>query len=115
MTEPSPSVVAVRTLTGLRDTELTNDELSALLELHGDVVKLAAADALEIRAGQLTTAVASDDISIDGSKRASVLMQRATRLREQAATEAADSDDGFFFEAVGGTTARPELTERRCW
>jgi len=102
----------LRLLTRLSDDELPDSEAEALLELTGHNVKLAAADALEAVAMTLTS-VQSDDISIDGSKRASVLMARAARLREQAA--AADEDDGFFFDVVGGVPARPELTERGCW
>jgi nitrous oxidase accessory protein NosD len=105
----------VRTLTGLDATELTDDNIAALLEVNGGIVKLAAAGALEVLAGQLITAVQSDDISLDGSKRAAVLMARAGRLREQAAAEAADGDDGFFFDIVTPGTAQPELTERGWW
>lgn len=110
MADPTATV---RLLTGLTAPELADDQIDQLLDLHDQVVKLAAADALEIRAGQLTTAVSSDDISIDGSKRAAVLMQRAARLREQAAAE--DADGSFFFDLAGGTAARPELTERLRW
>lgn len=106
----------VRLLTGLTVDELGAGDIDTLLELNGDVVKLAAADALEVVAGQLATISAeSDDIKIDGSKRAAVLMARATRLREQAAAELADSDDGFTFDVVDTFTCRPELTERPCW
>jgi hypothetical protein len=103
----------VRSITGLSDVELTDDNIAALLELNGDVVKLAAADALEVLAGRLVTAVSSDDISIDGSKRATVLMARAARLREQAQADA--DDDGFTFDVVPSGTCQPELTERGCW
>lgn len=115
MTEPSPSRAAVRTLTGLLAADIDDSEIDALLEMHGGAVKLAAADALEVVAGQLVTAVSSDDISLDGSKRATVLMARARTLRAQAADEAAASDDGFFFDVVGGVGSRPELTERGQW
>lgn len=104
----------VRATTRLTTTELPDLDIDALLESNGNVVKLAAADALEGFASTLTS-VTSDDISIDDSKRATVLMQRAIRLREQAAQEAADSDDGFSFDVVGSGTCRPELTERPCW
>lgn len=114
MTEPSPARAAVRTLTGLAVADLADSELDALLEMHGGGVKLAAADALEVVAGQIATSVTSDDISLDGSKRATILLARARTLRAQAADEAADSDDGFFFDVVGGTSGRPELTEREC-
>jgi hypothetical protein len=107
----------VRLLTGLTDVELTDDQIDALLELNAPYVgsvKLTAADALEVLAGQLATISAeSDDIKIDGSKRAAVLMARATRLREQALAEADDA--GFTFDIVPSGTCRPELTERPCW
>lgn len=106
------ALTAARTVTGLTAAEMPDDSLTALLELHDGSVKLAAADALEVVAGQLVTAVTSDDISLDGSKRAGVLMARAGRLRQQAADEAAASDDGFYFGVVGGVDHRPELTER---
>lgn len=103
------TVEQVRLLTRLTDVELTDVEIDVLLELNDDFVKLAAADALESYASTLTS-VTSDDISIDGSKRAAVLMARAARLRDQA--QAAADDEGFAFDVVGGVSARPELTER---
>lgn len=105
----------VRTITGLSELEVTNDNIATHLELNDNSVKLAAADALEVYASTLTS-VQSDDISIDGSKRATVLLKRAASLREQAAAAIADSDDGFSFDVVNSGTCRPELTERRpCW
>jgi hypothetical protein len=112
MAEP---LAIVRTLTGLTVGELPDAELTALLELNAGVVKRAAADALEVVAGQLITAVSSDDISLDGSKRATVLMARAARFRAQAAEESASSDDGFYFDVVEPVRSRPELTERGYW
>jgi hypothetical protein len=105
----------VRALTGLSTAELDDAQIDVFLEVNAAYVgstKLAAADALEVYAGQLT-AVQSDDISIDGSKRAAVLMARAARLREQALAEADDA--GFTFEIVPSGYCRPELTERPCW
>ena len=103
----------VRLLTGLTDGEISNTGITALLEMNDGTVKLAAADALETVAGQLATVTASsDDISIDGSKRAGVLMARASRLRAAAAADAADH--GFFFDVVAPAGYRPELTPRDC-
>ena len=102
----------VRTLTGLTAAEMPELTITSLLELNDDSVRLAAADALETYAGTLITAVQSDDISLDGSKRATVLMARAARLRELAAAAAAETDDGFSFDVVFPTSYRPELTER---
>lgn len=116
MTSPTnAAVTAVRTLTGLTAAEMPDDNVTALLEASGSNIKLAAADALEVVAGQIATSITSDDISLDGSKRATVLMARAARLRALAGQEAADADDGFYFGIVGGVDARPELTERGCW
>lgn len=103
----------VRMLTGLAVDELTDAEIFDWLDLNDGQPRLAAADALETYAGQLITAVQSDDISLDGSKRAGVLMARAARLRQQIADAAADS--GFFFEVVDTPQARAELTERSGW
>lgn len=104
----------VRLLTGLTVDELPDTDIDTLLELNGDVVKLAAADALETFAGTLATISAeSDDIKVDGSKRATLLMGRAARLREQAATDADDA--GFTFDVIPAGTCRPELTPRPCW
>ncbi len=104
----------VRAITRLTVADLSDLDVEALLDANGGSVKLASADALETYATTLTS-VQSDDISIDGSKRAGVLMTRAARLRQLAAQESADSDDGFFFDVVGGTSTRPELTERGGW
>lgn len=105
-----PAVTTVRLLSRLTPTELPDDEIVALLELNDDFPRLAAADALETYAGTLITAVQSDDISLDGSKQAGVLMARAARLRDQAA--AAASDEAFAFDTVFDSPGRPELTER---
>lgn len=113
MTEPNP-LAAVRVLSGLTVGDISDDDLAALLDANDNFPRLAAADALEVFASTLTS-VQSDDISIDGSKRASVLMARSARLRAQAAQESADSDDGFYFAVAGGVDTRPELTERGSW
>lgn len=80
----------VRLLTGLGDTELTDESIHGLLVLNSGAVRLAAADALETFAGSLT-AVQSDDISIDGSKRATALLARASSLRAVHAQEVASA------------------------
>lgn len=100
------AVDQVRLLTGLTDTELTDGDIDSFLELSGDDAKLAAAEALEVFASRLQTiTVTSDDISIDGSKRAVALLARAARLRAQS------GDDGFTFDVVFDGCAVPELTE----
>jgi hypothetical protein len=70
--------------------EFTDDEVQAFLDLEDGAIRLAAADALETLAGRLQS-VESDDIKIDGSKRAGVLMAQATKLREQHAATAGGS------------------------
>ena len=94
----------VRLLTGLTVGEIADEQITALLDLHGQDVKLAAAEALDIVASQLIS-VSSDDISLDGTKRASALTARAAQLRAQAAA------DGFTFDVVDTMWPRPELTE----
>ncbi len=101
----------VRLLTGLPTADLDDAQILDLLELNGDDARLAAADALEQYATTLVD-VLSDDITLNQSKRAGLLMSRAARLREQAAAEA---DDGVVFDVVGGVPSRPELTERERW
>lgn len=98
----------VRLLTGLLAGDLPDASITQLLALNDGSVRLSAADALETVASQLTS-VESDDISIDGSKRATILMARAARLRDQAAEEAGDG--GFFFGIVDQANCHPELTE----
>jgi hypothetical protein len=97
----------VRALTGLSTAELDDAQIDVFLEVNAAYVgstKLAAADALEVYAGQLT-AVQSDDISIDGSKRAAVLMARATKIREQHYLH--DGGDFFFDTVCGPDYVRP--------
>jgi hypothetical protein len=99
----------VRLLTGLDSSELTDEQILDWLEFAGDEPRLAAAEALEAFATTLLD-VASDDITLNGSRRAPILMARAARRRETGAE--AEADDGFYFDVVGGTGCRPELTER---
>jgi len=107
---PDPTA-QVRLLTGLPADELADAQILDWLDFYPDP-RLAAAEALDAYAGTLLD-VTSDDITLAGSKRATTLMSRAARLREQVATEAAQAaeDDGFVFDIVDGNTARPELTE----
>jgi hypothetical protein len=104
-------VDAIRTLTGLDTTALTDQAALDLLNLNDGALRLAAADALEVHASRLES-MSSDDVSVDGSKRAAVLLKRADRLRELHEA----SDDGvFFFDGVFDGRGRPELTPRECF
>jgi hypothetical protein len=95
--------------TKLNDPVFEDGDLDALLAAEGDVVKLAAALALEIIAGDeaLTSKVIrTQDLTTDGAKLAAQLIAQADRWREQA-------DEGFFevFDLPAPVTT-PELTER---
>lgn len=106
MADPADTV---RLLTGLTATEVTADEITTLLKLNDGQPKVAAADALEIAAGRLTS-ITSDDVTVDGSKRAAVLLTRAQQLRGQHADDQAD--DEFAVDVLFDSPHRPELTER---
>lgn len=105
------NIQQVRLLTRLSDTELTDDDIDNWLDLTGDVPRLAAAEALEAVASSLLS-VTSDDITLDGAKRAAQLVARAKSLRAQQAAADADADGGFFFDIAYPTSYKPELTER---
>lgn len=91
-------------------------ELNAFLTLEGEVVKRAAALALETIAGDeaLTSKVIrTQDLTTDGAKVAAQLLAQAKTWRDQAA----DDEDGYF-EVVDSTCYSwgPELTARPiCW
>lgn len=94
----------------------TDDEINAFLAIEGDVVKLAAAQAIESQA--TNEALASKVLrtptgqTTDGAKLADSMRKHAAALRAQAAAESEDSDDGFFFDVVdiAGDDSRPERT-----
>ena len=112
MTQPNPNLAAVRRMTRLTTTELSEDDAAGYLADNADSPRLAAADALEAFASTLLDVANAEGLTVSGSKRASTLMARAARLREQAAAET-DDDEDFFFDVVPTTTRRGELTERR--
>lgn len=91
--QPTPADRAtVRLLTGLSAAELDDASVDGLLVLTQGAVRLAAAEALETFAGTLVSVSAeSDDIKIDGSKRASALLARASSLRATHAQEVAST------------------------
>jgi hypothetical protein len=102
----------VRLLTGLTAGEVSDALVDQWLAFNNGAVRLAAADALEAYASTLGY-VASDDVTVDGSKRAAVLLKRAETLRAQH--EATDDGAGFFFDVVFDRSCRPELTEPEVW
>lgn len=62
--------------------DFADDDLQAFLDLEDGAIRLAAADALETKAGRLLT-VDSDEIKVDGSKQAANLRAQAETLRQQ--------------------------------
>lgn len=94
----------------------SDDELQVFLDLEGDSVKLAAAQALDVIADDevLTGKVIrdSDGKSTDGAKVADSLRKRATSLRQQAA----DADEGYFeILPTNGPVDGIELTGTSWW
>lgn len=93
----------------------SDDEVLTFLTLEGNIVKLAAAQAIDTIADNeaLVSKVIKDrNLSTDGPKVADSLRKRAAVLRAQAAADADASDDGAFFEigAFNGPASGPELT-----
>lgn len=87
----------VRLLTGATTGDASDNDIDALLGEEGGVVKLAAADLLEVMASRLI-AVQSDDISVDGSKQAVSLRAQAAALRTQHYEHGGD----FYFDTACG-------------
>lgn len=80
-----------------------DEEILVFLEMAGDVVLLAAAQALDTIADNeaLTSKVIrTQDLQTDGVKLADSLRARAKSLRDQHAATLVDEDEGFF-EIVG--------------
>lgn len=74
-----------------KHTILSDSALTALLSLEGDVVKLAAAQALDIIASNevlIQKRIRLLDLSTDGPGEAAALREHARALREQVAAEA---------------------------
>jgi Arc/MetJ family transcription regulator len=124
--DPGPTPVdigLVRLLINDTDTDspvFSNDEVLSFLALEGDVVKLAAAQALDTIADDeaLTSKVIrTQDLTTDGAKVADALRKRAAALRAQVASQADAADEGFFDVIdFGGPGRAPELTEDPyCW
>lgn len=86
------------------DPVFTDDEINAFLTLEGQVVKLAAAQALDAIASDeaLTSKHITDhDLSTDGPATAAALRAHANSLRAQAQLERSRSDDEGYFEIIG--------------
>lgn len=80
-----------------------DDEIAAFLALEGGNVKLAAAQAIDTNADNEALAskvLRTQDKNVDGAKLADALRARAAELRAQAAAEAEDGADGFYFDVV---------------
>ena len=78
---------------------LEDDEITAMLTMEDDVVKRAAALALETIASNQTLVlkvIKLGDLGTDGTSVARALLQRAAQLRAQADAEEAQSEDGGF-------------------
>jgi hypothetical protein len=121
MIDFTTSVGQVRLL--LNDVDETrpifrDNEIQAFLTMEGDVVKLAAAQAIDTNASNEVLAskvLKSQDKSTDGAKAADALHAHAKALREQyyRQTELAlETDGGGCFVVADSTYCVPELTER---
>lgn len=89
--------------------------LTGFLALEGGVVKLAAAQALDVIADDeaLTSkAIRTQDLQTDGAKVADSLRKRAAALRGQVAADVDAEDYGFELVAFDRYACPPELTER---
>lgn len=78
---------------------LEDDEITAMLAMEGNVVKRAAALALESIASNQTLVlkvIKLGDLGTDGASVARALLQRAAQLRAQADAEEAQSEGGGF-------------------
>lgn len=106
--DPAEPVGLIRLL--VTDTDeayplFTDAQLAAFLTAEGDVVKRAAALALETIATSETLVgkkITTQDLSTDGPAVATALMKRAEALRKQADAEAGpvDDPDGYGFDFV---------------
>lgn len=101
--DPSTDAGRVRLLIGdTDDTQqtFTDAEITNFLDMEGDSVKLAAAQAMDTIADNevlVAKVIRTTDTATDGAKVADSLRKRAQSLREQAAEE---GDYGHAFEIV---------------
>lgn len=103
---PTTDVGMVRLLcndTNPDDYLLSDDEITALLTLEGNSVKLAAAQAIDTIADNealLGKVIRDQDLQTDGAKVAAELRKRAAALRAQVTTELEQADDAGYYEAI---------------
>lgn len=89
--------------------------LQAMLSIYRNNLQLAGADLIESIAVDevlLYRFVRTDDLTVDGSKAAEILLKRAQRLREQAAIDA--EEDAFEIVEFSGYSGHvyPEAVAR---
>lgn len=85
---------------------VSDARLQALLSVYKDNLQLAGADVFEsiaVNEALMYRYVRTDDLTVDGSKTAEILLKRAARLREQASADAIED----AFEIVDYVHARP--------
>lgn len=93
-----------------------DDEIEMFLELEGNVIKLAAAQAIETNADNelLASKVLRDkEITTDGAKLADAMRKRASALRDQVTLDTSTDDEGYFVVVSPQHPRGPELTQRR--
>jgi len=116
-TTGNPRLGQIRLLINDVDAEAAvfqDEEILVFLDMAGDVVLLAAAQALDTIADNeaLTSKVIrTQDLQTDGVKLADSLRKRAQSLRDQHAATLVDEDEGFF-EIVGTQPCSVELGPR---
>ena len=116
---PSTPAGMVRLLindTNPDDYLFDDTEIATFLTMEGDVVKLAAAQAIDTIADNealLAKAIRTQDLQVDGAKVADSLRKRAAALRAQVATADDTAEDAGYFEVIqlNGDAEPPELTE----
>lgn len=95
---------------------LADDQIDGFLELNGQNVRRAAADALDAIADSevlVSKVIRSQDLNTDGAKVADALRAHADRLRKQAdELDPEGGDFAFDIIPVPSRSCRPELSER---
>ena len=104
--DPASTVGMVRLLANDNDSDdylFTDDEITVFLTLEGDVVKLAAAQAIDTIADNevlLAKAITTQDLQTDGPKVAAELHKRAAALRAQHDADLDRAADAGYFEVI---------------
>lgn len=95
----------------------TDAEITAFLEMEGDSVKRAAAQAIDTNATNQALAskvLRSQDVQTDGAKLADAMRAHADRLRAQADVDDDAADESAYFGLANmptGPRRPPELTQ----